>query len=327
MTFKEYFMEIWLKKYPTPAAGLALGISSLGILWTLFTPFWAHPILQIITGAIAVALILPVISKFILHPQVFMNEIKHPLVGSVIPTLAMSLMVISKDLYEVFYSISEIIWILAVLLHCWFLVLFVRYQLTSFHIENMVPSWFVPPIGIVVAAVTVPANNGVLHAIAEFIVYFGLIAYLIMLPLMLYRLILHPTVPPHAKPSLAVLAAPASLVITGYLNVVESPNLILLLMLLGVALLMTVSVYIKLSHLLRLPFTPAFSAYTFPLVISATSMVKSSLWVHTVPVFTQGGLESLEAIAVAELVLSSIIVIYILYRYVLYIGTAKHTIV
>jgi len=78
--------------------------------------------------------------------------------------------------------------------------------------------------------------------------------YGLMLPLMLYRLIFSHEVPDAAKPTIAILAAPASLSLAGYLTVSQDPSLLLVAVLLGIAVLMTGIIYLAFIKLLRLPF-------------------------------------------------------------------------
>jgi len=79
--------------------------------------------------------------------------------------------------------------------------------------------------------------------------------YGLMLPLMLYRLIFSHEVPDAAKPTIAILAAPASLSLAGYLTVSQDPSLLLVAVLLGIAVLMTGIIYLAFIKLLRLPFS------------------------------------------------------------------------
>ena len=139
----------------------------------------------------------------------------------------------------------------------------------------MVPSWFVPPIGIVVADVTFP-EVAVLLPFAKVLFWMGAAAYAVLLPLMIYRLFFLPEVPNGAKPTIAILAAPASLLLAGYLTVEKDPSLLLVALLFGIAILMTVVIYFAFWRLLRLQFSPGYAAFTFPMAIGATALYKLS---------------------------------------------------
>jgi tellurite resistance protein TehA-like permease len=117
------------------------------------------------------------------------------------------------------------------------------------------------------------------------------------------------------KPTLAILAAPASLTLAGYITVVADPSPLIVMSLFSIAVLMTVSVYLMLAHLLRLPFTPAYSAFTFPLAVSATALLKMRLWSHSVPLFEKYG-HGFFIASLIEGLIASVMIAYVYQHYV-----------
>lgn len=90
-SFKEIF-----KALPVALTGLALGISGIsGALSAIFNPAFLY-----IGNFISLMLLLPIIIKNFLHFDVFKEELKHPTIGSFIPTLDMALMNFSVVLYH-----------------------------------------------------------------------------------------------------------------------------------------------------------------------------------------------------------------------------------
>ena len=258
---------------PTPLAGLALGIASLG--WCLENALplagWGQT-----TGAvIGLVMIGFLVLRFTAHHDTLWADLKHPVVGSIVPTFAMCLMVVSKTAGHWMPEAGVVLWCAAVLLHLAALGIFVVNRLQEPRLELMVPSWFVPPIGIVVADVTFP-EVAVLLPFAKVLFWMGAAAYAVLLPLMIYRLFFLPEVPNGAKPTIAILAAPASLLLAGYLTVEKDPSLLLVALLFGIAILMTVVIYFAFWRLLRLQFSPGYAAFTFPMAIGATALYKLS---------------------------------------------------
>lgn len=296
-----------LKTAPTPMAGLALGIGSLGWCWESVGAFDGH--MQALGATIAGVLLLILVAKFLLHPRLLLNDLAHPVVGSVVPTFAMATMVVSKAIGG---PLGTTLWLLAVLLHLIFLATFTWHRARQFELSHMVPSWFVPPVGIIVADVTSP--GGVLASLATVLLWFGVISYALMLPTMLYRLIFCAEVPDAAKPTLAILAAPASLSLAGYLTVSTQPSLALVAVLLGIAVLMTAVIYLAFFQLLRLPFSPGYAAFTFPLVIGATALFKTSALLQQL---SPAGAAELHQVALFELGVATVIVSYVALRYLL----------
>lgn len=104
-------------------------------------------------------MLLALVVKFVFHPKVLWQELTHPVVGSVIPTFAMALMVISKAVGLYAPATGLMLWLAAIAIHIIFLAAFVYYRAIDFNLDHMVPSWFVPPIGIIVAAVSFPGQG------------------------------------------------------------------------------------------------------------------------------------------------------------------------
>ena len=125
----------------------------------------------------------------------------------------------------------------------------------------MVPSWFIPPVGIIVAAVT--SRGMQFDDLAHGLFLLGFSCYLTELPLMVYRLIFRECIPDAALPTFAVMAAPASLSLAGYLTVTDKPELWLVLSLVCLGLAMTALVYLAFWRLLRLPFSPGMPLLPF----------------------------------------------------------------
>lgn len=299
-------------KVPTPMAGLALGITSVLWCWENFAPL--NGMAQLI-GAIIGGTMLGVLTiKFLLHPQLLLDDLAHPVVGSVVPTFAMGVMVVSATVGHYAPEIGIALWIGAVMLHLIFLSVFTVHRARDFSLHHMVPSWFVPPIGIIVAAVSVP-HTPTLITIAQYLQNFGMICYAIMLPLMLYRFIFTHNVPDGAKPTIAIMAAPASLSLAGYLTVMSYPSPVIVALLFGIAILMTVLIYLAFFSLLRLPFSPGYAAFTFPMAIGATALFKLTHQLQVWGVATQY-VNQIHLFANIELIVASVIIAYVAVRYV-----------
>ena len=140
-----------------------------------------------------------------------------------------------------------------------------------------------------------------------------------MLPTMLYRLIFLPQVANAAKPTIAIMAAPASLSLAGYLSVSTEPHLLLVALLFGIAILMTFAIYFAFWHLLRLQFSPGYAAFTFPMAIGATALYKLAALMGT---FNGMGeyVSELRWLAHFELAVAAVVILYV---FVLYLKNFK----
>ena len=297
---------------PTPMAGLALGIGS--ILWCWESGAQLHGYGQITGAVIAALMLLILIAKFLVHPKLLWNDLSHHVVGSVVPTFAMALMVVSKAI-SVYGSITVgvYVWLFAVGLHVIFLALFLFHRGRDFHLHHMVPSWFVPPIGIIVADVSFP-GIAALHPLAYALQMFGMMAYAVMLPMMIYRFMFRDEVPDGAKPTIAIMAAPASLSLAGYLTITATPSPVIVALLGGIAVLMTAVIYLAFFRLLRLDFSPGYAAFTFPMAIGATALFKTVAWMQSYG-FDAHYVAQVHGLATIELYVASIIIGYVSIRY------------
>ena len=203
--------------------------------------------------------------------------------------------------------LGSVIWYSAVSLHLLLLCAFIYRQSANFSLDKLLPSWFIPPVGLAVAALTYPDTQS--FAIAEILLTFAIGSYFLLLPIILYRLILLPPLADNAKPSLAILAAPPNLCLAAYLSTAQQPSLVLVITLLSLGILMTVVVYLALIKLLRLEFTPAFAAFTFPLVIGATAMTKASRF-FAEQGFEQSIVSAVQYLAHFELAIALVMVVY-----------------
>ena len=297
---------------PTPICGLALGIASLGWCWDNFEFLSGRG--QFIGALIASSILFAVLVKFIKRPKLLIDDLKHPVVGSVVPTFDMCLMVISNALGKIHLLLGDFLWVAAVLMHVLFMATFVYHRAKSFSLHHMVPSWFVPPVGLIVADVAF-SGSSILEPIAILTLNFGLLMYAILLPLMLYRILFCHQIPDDAKPTIAILAAPASLSLAGYLTVVAVPSPVVIAVLMGIALLMKLLTYMAFFHLLRLPFSYGYAAFTFPMVIGATALFKISDWMRYMNMKSQY-INQVHNLACFELFIATGIVIYVAARYV-----------
>ena len=298
---------------PAPIGGLALGIASLGWSWESMGAFNGN--LQLLSALITAALLVLLFGKIIFAHRALFDDLRHPVAGSVVPTTAMAVMIVSKAFGELNSLTGEVLWLGSIALHIAFLCTFIYHRVKGFKLAQMVPSWFIPPVGVIVADVTVPSAT--YDGLAQALFWFGFGSYALMLPVMLYRLIFHPEVPDAAKPTIAILAAPASLSLAAYLSVSTDPSPILVAVLGGVAVIMTALIYLALLRLLRLPFSPGYSAFTFPLVVGATGLFKTVGWLESLHV-DSSLIVPVRVLGVVELYIATAVVFYVCYKFLIF---------
>ena len=313
MIFNLKNINSYLCNIPSALAGLALGIASLGFTWEGAANL--HGIGQMFGAIVASCILLPLFFKFIFNPSLLKNDLKHPIGGSVAPTLAMATMVVANNIALYDLKIGQVISLLAIILHLCFFVLFIFYQSKNFKFKHILPSWFIPPIGLVITLIMYP--GGINPPLAELILQFALICYALLLPIVLYRLMFSGTLCDHEKPIVVILATPASLLLVGYLATTAQGSYLMIAILASLALLMTLFAYFSFIKLLGLPFTPAYSVFTFPLVVGASALFKTSQFLLE-DGFNRQVVVIIEQLAFVELVIATAMTIYVSLRYIGY---------
>lgn len=301
-------MNQFLKKYPVPIAGLILGLAAAGNLVQSYGEQYRS-----IFGIISALLLVLMIAKIAKYPKDVAEALNNPVVGSVFPTLSMAIMLLSTYIKPFVPQIAFIIWIIGVILHVSLILWFTKKFLLNFKIKQVFPSWFIVYVGIVVSSVTGPAYK--MSGVGQVAFWFGLITYLILLPVVLYRVIKIKEMPEATLPTLAIIAAPASLLLAGYMNSFSEKNMAMVWFLMALSIIMYISVIVMLFRLLKLKFYPSYSGFTFPLVISGICMKLTNGFM------TKSGqpVPWLKYIIKFQEIVAVAMVIYVLARYIYFI--------
>ncbi len=294
-----------IKKVPIPMAGLMLGLAALGNLVQSYGEVYRN----VLGGTSAILLFLLII-KVCIDPNGVKESLENPVVASVSPTVSMGIMILSTYIKPYFPSLAYIVWIVGLGLHAIFIIYFTKKYVLGFNIKKVFPSWFIVYVGIVVGSVTGPAFGQV--KMGQYLFWFGLISYLILLPIVIYRVIKVKGIPEPALPTIAIFAAPASLCLAGYMNSFENKNMSIVGFLAALSLIMLVAVLVYMPKLLKLPFYPSYSSYTFPFVISGIAIKLTNGFL------TKSGnpMAWLKPIVKLEEAIAVILVFYVLIKYV-----------
>lgn len=307
-------MRQMVKKIPVPMAGLMLGLAAAGNLVLSYGDLYRN-----IFGGISAILLFLLIMKIFLDPKGVKEGFDNPVVASVAPTFSMGIMLLATYIKPYSPSMSYGIWIAGLLLHAVLILYFTKKYILNFNIKKVFPSYFVVYVGIVVGSVTAPAYNQL--AIGQYLFWFGFVSYLVLLPIVLYRVVSVKAIPEPALPTIAIFAAPASLCLAGYINSFPNKNMILVGFLAALSLIMLAAVLSYMPKLLGLPFYPSYSAYTFPFVISAVAIKLTNGFLAT----SGNPLAWLKPIVKFEEAIAVLLVFYVLLKYIQFLLSSKGT--
>lgn len=299
-------MNEFLKKYPVPIVGLMLGLAAGGNLVQSYGEIYRNTF-----GMLSAILFILMLIKIAGYPKGVGESLDNPVVASVFPTFSMGIMILSTYLKPYGASLAFAMWIIGFMLHIGLILWFTKKFVLSFKIKQVFPSWFIVYVGIVVASVTGPAYKMVNLGQGAF--WFGFISYLILLPIVIYRVIKVKEMPEPTLPTLVIFAAPASLLLAGYMNsFITTKSMALVWLLAALSILMYTAVIIILFKLLSLKFYPSYSGFTFPLVISGIGMKLTNVFL----IKSGKAIPTIGYIVKFQEVIGIVITVYVLIRYI-----------
>ncbi len=305
-------MDKIIKKIPVPIAGLMLALAATGNLLASYGNIYRN-----IFGALSSIIFLLLLIKIFTSIKAIVESLNNPVIASVAPTFSMGIMILATYLKPIQSSISYGLWIAGILIHILLIIDFTKKFVLKFDIKKVFPSYFVVYVGIVVASVTAPAFNALY--IGQVLFWFGFVSYLILLPIVLYRVFKVKSIPEPALPVITTFAAPASLCLAGYMSSFQEKNMTIVWLLTTLSLVMLLAVLIYMPKMLKLKFYPSYAAFTFPCVISAIAIKKT----HAFLMSADSGIPLLRYIVRFEEFLAITIVLYVLIRYISFIFIEK----
>lgn len=300
-------MKNLLKKLPLPITGLMLGFAALGNL------IQSHSeILRNLFGLISVIIFPLVVLKLIMFKKGVKEALENPVIASVFPTFSMTMMLLATYIKPFSSTIALLFWFAGLILHItliiWFTQKFVLYN--NYNIKKVFPSWFIPYVGIAVASVSSGAVG--MQAIGKVIFWFALISFVVLLSIVLKRIFVVKEMPEPTKSTIAIIAAPASLCLAGYMNSFEFKSIVLVHILLIVSQVLYWGVILYLPKLLKLQFYPSCSGFTFPLVISGLALKLTNGFLTK----TGSPISFLPMLVTIEEIVAVAACIYVLIRYI-----------
>lgn len=251
-----------IKKIPLPMAGLILGLFAMG---NLLASYGAT--VRLICGGIGAILYIMYAARLIVGADKLAEEMKNPVVASVFATFPMATMLFASYIFPYANRVAYYLWMFGLFFHGLLIIWFTMSIAIRKDIKTVFPTWFIMYVGIVVASVTGKMFGA--QAIAERCFWFGLICYIVLIPIVCYRVFVIKNIPEPALATLIVFTAPGGLLLTGYMNAFEEKQMAILIPLMVVAGLFYILALSKLPQVLKLKFYPSISAITFPTVITA----------------------------------------------------------
>lgn len=213
-------------------------------------------------------------------PGSIKKELNHPIKINFFPLVAKILLVLSVVLLERNMAASFYSWAVGTALQFIASIFIISewIQHERFKIEHMTPGWFIPIVGSIIVPIA-----GVKHGFVELSWFFfsvGLIFWMILLVIVLYRMFFHAPIAERLMPTLFILFAPPAIGFIAYVRLtgggLDSFGRILYYF----SLFMFFLVLYQLPRLLKINFYLSWWAYSFPM---AAKVLASFLMLSLIP--------------------------------------------
>ncbi|TVT28103.1 TDT family transporter [Salinicoccus cyprini] len=297
---------------PLAICGLILGIISIGNLFFSMQNY----ILGWTFTSMGLILMLPFILRIITMGKGFLKSLEDPVTAAVLAAFPMAMMILCTIMsrFTEYGTLITVVWWMAVILHFAMLTLFIFYFVIPhrFKSDYLHPGWFIPFVGI--AMVSITSTNFSIE-FGRIVFWIALIFAVVLLPIVIGKMIKdNPS--RQSFPLAATLATPGSICLAAYISVMSPPSVGMVYGLLILSQLLYLVTLILIPKMLKPEFYASYASLTFPLAISATAL-NNTLNVKGL----DGTLKSiLEVLSTIEQYIVVIIIIYILVRYIWFLG-------
>ena len=257
-----------MKKLPLVFSGCLLGLAGAG---NLIADTW--PVLSHLLSLIGLVLWIFFLILHLFNWEETKQELTKPPLLSGMATFPMAGMILSTYVLRPVPSmpiLAQLLWWFSFILDLALIAYFSRRFVGVEERASATPSWTVLYVGIAVAALTYPVVG--LIQIAYLTVTFGFLATCFLYPLIYSDLKKNPLTPALLGQE-GIYCAPFSLLLAALVRIggLALPTWALLLLML-VSQSFFIFVLTRMPNILKQGFQPAFSALTFPTIITATSL-------------------------------------------------------
>jgi tellurite resistance protein len=270
-----------LKNFHVSWFAVIMGLGGLSIAWgraeeLLGLPFRVSPALLVVTTLLFLVIAGLYGLKALKYRAAVLKEWGHPVKMSFVPTFSIGLILLAIAWLPTSAAYSKLLWSVGTLLHLG-LTLYILTQWIhqeKFQIAHLNPAWFIPVVGNILVPIA-----GVHHAPIEISWFFfslGLLFWPVLLAILFYRMIFHPSLPERLMPTLFILIAPPAVGFLSYVRLTGEVDAFAQI-LYNSALFFTLLLLVQVKWFARLKFFLSWWAYSFPL---AAITIASLLMYH-----------------------------------------------
>ncbi|MGE5514499.1 MAG: SLAC1 anion channel family protein [Bacteroidota bacterium] len=280
-----------LVNFPVPLFSTVMGLSGLTIATHKVEALWGlggvSTVLFGVTLAVFCLVAFVYSLKALLHPQAVAAEWNHPIRIAFFPASSIGLILLGSAAVAVDLSLARVLWTGGAVLHLALTLAVLRSWIdhSRYEIAHSNPAWFIPVVGNVLAPIA-----GLRFAPADVSWFFfsvGLVFWLVLLTIVVYRLIFHPPLPGKMVPTLFILLAPPSASFLSWVALTGGVDAFARI-LYFVAVFFFLLLLIQVPKFAKVGFAISWWAYSFPMAaFTIATLVMGERTAN--PVYTQAG--------------------------------------
>lgn len=246
-----------------------MGVAGLALAWAKASALAGAPALPGLclrwaATALYVFLFVLYALKGLRYPAQVAAERAHPVQVNFFPAISTGMVLLSIAWLPTLPGVAHVLWSVGAAAHLALTLLSVGSWIFHPHysIQHASPAWFIPAVGNILMPIV--GMQWAPPDISWFFFSIGLVFWLVLMTIVLYRLFFHEPLPPPMRPTLAILLAPPSAGFVAYLALTGQVDGFARV-LYSMALFMFLLLASHVRQFARLPFSTAAWGYSFPL--------------------------------------------------------------
>jgi len=266
-----------LPHVPVTIFASVMGLAGLGLAWrkgnaVLGLPDLVSEVFLALAGLAFITALLTYVIKALRHPQAVIGEFNHPVRSAFFSTVPIGILLLAAGLHPYTVNGAFALWSVGAALQLLLTIrLIVRWMVHKQEINHVNAAWFIPIVGNIIVPI-LGARLGMTE-ISWFFLSVGLLFWLPLLTIILYRVIFHDALPPRLMPTLFILLPPPSIGYVSYVGLTGTVDSFAQILVNG-ALFLTLVLLAKSKSFVGLPFAVSWWAFTFPLDAVALAAIE-----------------------------------------------------
>lgn len=262
--------------FPVSLTSSVMGLTGLSLVWQRLAdmdyPWLAMPatILLHVALVVLVVLLLMYLRKWTLCKHTALDELRDPIGSCMVATIPMGFLVQAAAWSKIQPEFAWWLWMIGAPMQLAYAIYMIRSWILRPHEASIVgPAWYLPIVGNLLAPLG-GVSLGLQEASGLFFAT-GLIWWLILTPLIFYRLILVNVMPPAQMPTLMILLAPPAVLYLGYIELTGNDAAFAPRIILSFGLMLSLFMVTLLGKFLQSGFSLMWWSMTFPLAAMANA--------------------------------------------------------